>query len=144
MPAIIVLIILVPICIVLVFGIMIGVMFLVALMTGWTSLAGKYRKQDGFVDETWSWQSGRIGMGNYWKALRIGASSENLFLGANIFYKPAHKDLLIPLSDITGKAVGKKVHLSCKEAPAVDIKIPKKLADRIQAASKGNWQYQLG
>jgi hypothetical protein len=78
-----------------------GITFLIAQMSGWSGLAGRYQTNQIFPDNTKHFQYGRMGLANYNGTLKVGLSREGLYLGVFILFRVGHPDLFIPWSEIT-------------------------------------------
>jgi hypothetical protein len=78
-----------------------GIIFLIAYLSGWRKLARHYRTFSSPPYNTAHWKSARIGLGNYNKILSVGTDERGLYLTVFWLFKVGHPPLLIPWSEIT-------------------------------------------
>lgn len=85
------------------------IFFLISRLGGWALLARRFRTDEPFYGESWSWQSGQFrGWCNYNRCLTVGVSPEALYLSVLLPFRLFHPPLLIPWREIeveTGKAM---------------------------------------
>ena len=89
---------------------------------GWGRLAQRYAaQQPSTIGQQFSSQSGRVGVVNYNRILKICTSPAGLYLDVFIFFRPGHKPLLIPWSEIHNGSVALSFFV---EYVAVDVGSP--------------------
>ena len=121
--------------------------FLLSALGGWRKLQKAYRKNGDFGGRILSFQSANIGNVNYGNCIKIGMDERELFLGVFIIFRLFHPDLLIPLTEVSGREIKKYlffkfVELTFQEAPGVKVRITKSLADTLEKESAGSWRYK--
>ena len=75
-------------------------MWAIAHVFGWSSLARHYRAADRFTGKLRHFRSGKIGWSNYSGCLTVGANSEGLYLAVIFLFRVGHPPLFIPWTDI--------------------------------------------
>ncbi len=91
------------------FGVMwAGVSHLLAVLGGWSRLAGQYRDRGSFEGYRRRFSSGQLFGGvsqripcNYRSCLTLGSNSQGLFLAMLPLFRVAHPPLFIPWGDIS-------------------------------------------
>ncbi|AWB58279.1 hypothetical protein [Colwellia sp. Arc7-D] len=118
------------------------VCFILSKFGGWSYLAKQYPCRESFKGEKSYLRSMKMGLVNYSNCVTVGVNSSELYLGIMFLFRIGHEPIKVPLVEVTGKKIEGTIFdhvvLSIKN---VDIKIPKKLADKIVAASNGTWHY---
>ena len=118
------------------------VCFILSRFGGWSFLAKHYPCDKSFSGEKSHMRTMKMGLVNYSNCVTVGVNSSELYLGIMFLFRIGHNPIKVPLAEIKGKKVEGTIFdyviLSIKK---VNIKIPKKLADKIVAASCGSWHY---
>lgn len=120
----------------------IGVIFLVAYISGWAKLAKVYRFDGSFQDRSWSFQSARVGWGNYNGVLTVGANWEGLYLKPFFLFQFGHPPLFIPWYDISVQqtsSIFKTVEFRFQRVPSAPLKLSQKLSQRLAEVAGENW-----
>ena len=115
-----------------------GVIFLVAYLSGWATLARVYRFDGYFQGRQWSFQSAQIGWGNYNGVLTVGANWEGLYLKPFFLFRFGHPPLFIPWYDISVKQTGslfKSMEFRFQRAGSVRLRLSQKLSLRLAEAA---------
>ncbi len=73
---------------------------IIAGLSGWRRLARHYAFDGRFTGKVWRFRSARLGRMNFNGALTIGVDRRGLFLAPMILFRPFHRPLLIPWSEI--------------------------------------------
>jgi len=76
------------------------ILWLAAWASGWRRLAEHFAATFEFGGEVFSFVSARIGVANYSGALIAGASDQGLYLVPIRIFRPFHRPLLIPWTEI--------------------------------------------
>jgi hypothetical protein len=111
------------------------VLFLVALLSGWSRLAQAYQAHTRFEGEIWRFRTGHFGWARYNGCLTVGANYEGLYLAVFPLFRIGHPPLFIPWYDIT--TAEKKGFLSSylefkfARAPSVTLHIHRSLGEAI-------------
>lgn len=115
-----------------------AILFLIAAVSGWRTLAQKFRLSSTFIGPTWGFQSAYMRwMGHYGNCLNVGADSVGLKLSIVFPFRPGHPPLFVPWSEI---AIGerrsflfmKQVKLLLGREEQIPFLISGRLAERIQ------------
>lgn len=126
---------------------------IMAVIGGWTTLAGHYPGPDTFDGTCWSWQSASFGLVRHRHILTVGANRHGLYLAQFILFRFMHPPLFIPWSDVAG--IEKKplffngvlhltpvIELRFAKAPSNPVYFHRELVDKLVHASAGAWRYQ--
>lgn len=120
------------------------VSFILSKFGGWHYLAKQYPCTRKFNGKKYYFNAIKMGLVNYRNCITVGVNNTELYLGVMFLFRIGHKPMKIPLAEITGKQIDgiifDYVILSIKN---INIKIPKKLADKIVIASNGAWNYSV-
>lgn len=81
-------------------GLWCGVASLIGRLSGWSKLAERYRCTVKPDCQLMTWQSGKLGWGNYNNCLTLGAAHEGLYLSTQWLFRIGHPPLLIPWSEL--------------------------------------------
>ena len=85
---------------------------LIARLSGWATLAQRYRFSDTFHGRKWRFRSAIFGSsGSYGGVLTVGADSQGLYLAVMPLFRVGHPPLFIPWQDV-GKIVSEDVRNS--------------------------------
>jgi hypothetical protein len=118
---------------------------LIAVLTGWTTLAERFRTTSTFTGPTWGFQSARMRWSSHYHGcLTVGADTTGLKLSILFLFRPGHPPLFVPWSEIS---VAKRwrflfirqVKLLLGREEQIPLVITGRLADRIQAAAGASW-----
>jgi hypothetical protein len=121
------------------------VMFLIARLTGWNTLAERFRLISTFTGPIWGFQSARTRWStHYGSCLNVGADASRLMLSVFFLFRLGHPPLLVPWSEISiaGRQSYwfiRQVRLLLGREEQIPFIICGRLADRIQAAAGANW-----
>jgi hypothetical protein len=111
------------------------VLFLLALLGGWSHLAQYYQTQTTFNGQIWRFRSGRLGWVGYNGCLTLGANDEGLYLAVFPFFRIGHPPLFIPWYDITIAEtkgfLSSYLEFNFTRVPSVRLRIPRTLGDVI-------------
>ena len=78
-----------------------GIVFMISFMSGWQSLAQRYATIIEAPTNTRSMASGMVGFSRYNNVLKVGLSDRGIYLSVFILFRPGHKPLFVPWSDIS-------------------------------------------
>ncbi len=81
--------------------------FVIALASGWRSLASRYAADRDPPARRWSFQSGSLRQAGYNSVLTVAADREGLYLATIFLFRFGHTPLFIPWRDI---AISPKTH----------------------------------
>lgn len=119
---------------------------LIAAVSGWKTLAARFRLQQPFSGRQWKWQSAQmryyVGYNN---SLVVGADQSGFFLRTMWMVRAGHAPLFIPWNEITvGKTqtswlVGNIVTLTLGRSEQIPFRIRASLATRLQSAAGSSW-----
>jgi hypothetical protein len=120
-------------------GMWVMVSWLIAMIGGWSRLAGHYRASSDFLGQTWNMCSGRMGISNYNGVLTIGANSNGLHLAVLLPFRVGHPPLFIPWEEISTTPVKNfwvaYTELRFAAVPGVTLRLREKFAQRVLAYS---------
>jgi hypothetical protein len=122
-----------------------AILSLIAVLSGWATLAQRFRLTATFAGPTWAFQSARMRWNShYGSCLNVSADATGLKLSVLFLFRPGHPPLFVPWSEIS---VAKRwrflffrqVKLLLGRGEQIPLVIGGGLADRIQAAAGANW-----
>jgi hypothetical protein len=122
-----------------------AVLFLIAALTGWMTLARRFRLASPFAGQTWGFQSARMRWtSHYGSCLSVGADPTGLKLSVLFLFRPGHPPLFVPWSEISVAKRWKflfvrQVKLVLGREEQIPLVISGRLADRIQGAAGVSW-----
>jgi hypothetical protein len=122
-----------------------AVTYLIALLTGWSRLAERFRLSTTFTGPTWNFQTARMRFtARYGNCLTVGADPTGLEISILFLFRPAHPPLFIPWSEITlarrSTFLGiRQVKLLLGHDEQIPFTITGRLADRLQSAAGASW-----
>ena len=122
-----------------------GVCFVIAQITGWATLARRFRATSPPPPQTWNRQTTRMRWSaRYGRCLTVGADPAGLYLAPFFLYRVGHPPLLLPWPEVSVRRRWKVlflryVELQLGREEQIPLRISGALADRIQAASGQNW-----
>lgn len=120
-------------------------LFSIGALSGWVSLARRFRLIAGFTGPTWRFQSARMRWtAHYGNCLTVGADASGLMLSILFLFRPGHPPLLVPWTEISVAQRRKilffrQVKLLLGREEQIPFLISGRLSDRIQAAAGPNW-----
>ena len=79
----------------------IAIVYLISVMSGWQALASKYATQAEPPSQLKTMAGGMVGLSRYNGTLNVGLSDQGVYLSVIFLFKPGHKPLLIPWSEIS-------------------------------------------
>ena len=106
--------------------------FILAGVSGWLALAGKYRASAPPQGTRHASVSARIGPVNYNAMLTVYVSAQGLYLAAMALFRWSHRDLFIPWSAVTARRDGRNifyetVELSIGQPAITGVILPKRI-----------------
>jgi hypothetical protein len=122
-----------------------GILFLIAVLTGWATLAKRFRMTSTFTGPTWGFQSARMRWSShYGSCLNVGADATGLKLSVLFLFRPGHPPLFLPWSEVSvaqrqSFLFIRRVRLLLGREEQMPFVISGGLADRIQAAAGASW-----
>lgn len=125
-------------------GFLIGLFFVIARLSGWTTLVTFYRFSNSFIGECWRFQSAemRWKMG-YNNCLTIGANESGLYLSVFFLFRFGHPNLFIPWTDISVNTkkgfIYTHMEFRFRQAPMIPFQVSERLGQRIAKAAGNAW-----
>ena len=122
-----------------------AVLILIAKLTGWATLAQRFRLRSPYTGPTWGFQSARLRWtSHYGSCLNVGADATGLKLSVLFLFRPGHPPLLVPWDEISvarrqSFLFIRQVRLLLGREEQIPFVISGCLADRIQAAAGASW-----
>lgn len=119
--------------------------YLVGWLTGWMTLAGKFRAQAGFDGETWRFRTAYMRFRtHYGTCSTIGSSRSGLYLSIFPLLRLGHPPLFIPWSEITvmrGESgiLFKQRKLLLGRAEQIPLRVSSALAGELKSAAGVGW-----
>jgi hypothetical protein len=122
-----------------------GILFLIAVFSGWVTLSRRFRLTSVFTGPTWEFRSAYMRWtsrcGN---CLSIGADTAGLKLSVFFLFRPGHPPLFVPWGEISVARRRdflfiRRVKLLLGREEQIPFVISGGLADRIQAAAGSSW-----
>jgi hypothetical protein len=119
-----------------------GIVWLIATVGGWHSLARVYRSQLPFSGHTWRFRSGRMGgFAKYNGVLTVGVNSAGLYLAVFPLFRPGHPPLFIPWHDITVSSerrfIGTFVVFTFRQAPNASLALWEPFGREVLERARG-------
>jgi hypothetical protein len=113
-------------------------------ITGWASLAQRYRCDARFSGKRLRFRSaGTRYWGHYTNCLTLGVSPQGLFLSLSIPFFPGHPPLFVPWNEITVRRTrvlwAKCVEICLGPEPAIPLRICEQLATRLATLAGEAW-----
>ena len=119
------------------------VVWFIARVGGWSSLADAYPSRLPFNETCWSLQRARFRWGvGYNGVLRVCADAQALHLSVLSLFRPGHPPLSIPWEDITGSRRVFWIELRFRRTNSVFMRISPGLAEKLEQAAAGMWHYE--
>jgi hypothetical protein len=122
-----------------------GVLFLIAVFSGWMTLSRRFRLTSAFTGPTWEFRSARMRWtSHYGNCLSIGADTAGLKLSVLFLFRPGHPPLFVPWAEISvarrrNFLFIRQVKLLLGREEQIPFVISGRLADGIQAAAGAHW-----
>lgn len=122
-----------------------AILFVVGRLSGWSTLAGRFRLASTFAGATWEFRSARMRWTfHYGNCVTVGANASGLMLSVLFPFRPGHPPLFIPWSEILVAERRKilffrRVQLLLGREEQIPLVISGRLSDCIQAAAGPNW-----
>jgi len=122
-----------------------AILCLIAVLSGWATLAERFRLASTFSGPTWSFQSARMRWtSHYGNCLTVGADATGLMLSVLFLLRPGHPPLFVPWSEISVAKrqnfwIIRRVRLLLGREEQIPFVVSGGLADRIQAAAGASW-----
>jgi hypothetical protein len=122
-----------------------GIVLLISRLSGWATLANRFRLSLPFAASKWRWQSARMRFtANYSGCLTVGSDPTGLYLDIFALWKIGHPPLFLPWSEVSVRRRGKilifgYVELTLGREEQIPFRISAGLADRIRSAASPNW-----
>ena len=116
-----------------------GVIFFIATIGGWRSLAKLYATDAAFDGTRWRMQTGVMrGLARYNHILTIGASPRGLYLAVMVLFRTGHPPLFIPWEHIDIREheswILRSVMFTFRSAPGVYLKVSRNLGEQVARA----------
>ena len=113
-------------------------------ITGWASLAQRYRCDQRFSGERLRFRSAAMRYwGHYGSCLTVGVNPQGLFLAVTTPFLPWHPPLFIPWNEVTVRRThvlwAKCVELRLGPEPAIPLRICERLAKELAALAGEAW-----
>lgn len=122
-----------------------AIVWLIARLSGWSTLADVYPSRIPFNESCWSLQSARFRWSsNYSGILRVCTDTQALHLSVFVLFRPGNPPLSIPWEDITARTRPFSVELRFYRADGVPMYISRQLAGRLEQASEGRFKVETG
>ena len=122
------------------------VTFLIAMISGWHTLASRFRSTDDFNGETWTFRTAYMRFfSHYGTILTFGADSSGLYMSIFPAFRIGHPPLLIPWSEITvirgesGIPLFKRRKFLLGREESIPLSISVSLAESLQKAAGQSW-----
>jgi hypothetical protein len=118
---------------------------LICRLSGWATLARRFRATIPFTGQTLSWKSARMRWGaGYNNCLTIGADPAGLSLSMAFLFRLGHPPLFLPWHEVSIRRrfkllFGKFVEFRLGGEEQIPFAIDAKLAERLQSAAGINW-----
>lgn len=123
----------------------VSVLYLIALASGWDSLAKRFRFKGRFYGEIFSFRSARMRFYvHFGNCLDIGADESGLYLAVFPIFRFGHPPLLIPWSEVSvisgeNGVIFKKRELRLGRAESIPLRISSSLADSLHQSAGTVW-----
>jgi hypothetical protein len=123
------------------------VCFLIAAISGWQSLAKRYRTEREFPAHRRGLQSAQMRMrAGYNNILTVGSDAEGIYLDVLILFRPGHPRLFIPWTEVQAEEPTRWLFLAMRTLrlgpDGIPLKVRMKLADFLLQARDNNLQPQ--
>ena len=119
----------------------------VSYISGWATLARRYRALEPFVGARWKWQSAQMRwFAGYGNCLTVGSGPEGLYLATVPLFRFKHPPLLVPWSEINITQMRflfvHFVRFSLGREFAIPLYLRLKLADKVKRAAQDRWRVE--
>jgi hypothetical protein len=113
-------------------------------ITGWASLAQRYRYDDRFSGERVRFRSAAMRYASHYRnCLTMGVNPQGFFLSLSIPFLPGHPPLFIPWNEITVRRTrllwAKCAELRLGREPAIPFRISERLAKKLAGLAGEAW-----
>jgi hypothetical protein len=113
-------------------------------ISGWTTLAKRFRLRVPFVGERWTVQSGYMRSNcGYGNCLTVGSNHHGLYLAMMLLFRFKHPPLLIPWDEITVSrqkfVFFRFVRFGLGRELDIPLCLRAKLADKLRKAAGDHW-----
>lgn len=119
-----------------------SVMFLLSRLSGWSTLARRYKAEQPFMGQRFPYCSGTLGFVGYNKSLVLGADERGLHIAVPKIFAFGHPALLVPWGHIKASRKRKlwmqTVGFELGASPAITLRMHRQFADKIEAAARGH------
>ena len=122
-----------------------GICLLLGFVSGWRTLAKRFRSTSAFMGSTWSGRSAYMRwLVHLGRILTVGTDSTGLFLRLMILFRIGQPSLLVPWSEVSVRKRGKilffrYVVLELGRDERIPLIISGDLTDKIQAGAGTEW-----
>jgi hypothetical protein len=118
--------------------------FVSSRITGWASLAQRYRYDERFSGEHLRFRSAMMRYGgHYGNCLTMGVNPQGLFLSLSFPFFAGHRPLFIPWNDITVRRThllwAKCMELHLGREPTIPLRLSERVATRLAALAGMAW-----
>jgi len=126
-------------------GLWLLVSTIISLAGGWYVLSQTFRARVPFDGSLWSGQSGYMRwFVNYGHCLKVGASSNGLYLATLFLFSFMHPPLLVPWNEINIRRTklwvfGAYVTVTLGNERPIRLRVTGKLADKLRESAAKHW-----
>ena len=118
--------------------------FVNSRISGWASLAQRYRYDEQFSGGRLRFRSAAMRYwGHYSNCLTMGANPQGFFISISIPFLVGHPPLFIPWNDITVRRIRflwtTWVELHLSRQPAIPLRVSERLARKLAALAGNAW-----
>jgi hypothetical protein len=125
------------------------ILFLISVVSGWHSLARRFRCTREFARDAWTFRSAYMRyLSHYGTCLSFGADSSGLYLSVFPIFRVGHPPLFIPWSEVTvtrgetGIPFFKRRKLLLGREESIPLSISVSLAENLQRAAGPAWPHE--
>jgi hypothetical protein len=116
----------------------------IAWWTGWRSLAHHYHHSGPFHGRTHRFQQISFGWSGYSGCVTVGSNADGLYLAVILPFRPGHRPLFIPWSEVRSADVvrswyGSWLELRTAAAPWVRVRLTERLGKLVAADANRAW-----
>ncbi|MBT3338991.1 MAG: hypothetical protein HN855_09365 [Anaerolineae bacterium] len=119
------------------------VVWLIAVIGGWSRLAKHYQDFDNYYGRKLRGKSGRFGGTSYSGVLIFGADFTGMYLAVNFFFRIGHPPLFIPWNDIQmeehQRIFMSYTTLTFAQVPNVKLTVPSRVMAQVRELKTGNF-----
>jgi hypothetical protein len=123
----------------------VGMMRLIAEISGWSLLAKRFRRQRVMGEEMWIFRSARMRFRvRYGQCLNVAADTFGIYFSIFSLFRVGHAPLLIPWEEVVVQSEERGVIFKSRELligrqERVPFRISKSLATKIQVTAGSSW-----